>query len=846
MSVFGFLTEVAVGATASRFIPGMKGVLVGSVGGSLAHNMLDGTVGVSELLTDAGLAAVGGATMHGVNNRLISKGLGEWSGKSAKALAKAEEPSKQLASKVNDLKAATRAHIRARTDYSRMNWRQKATPEGIRLRKSLGPLEKARTDARAAAKQSSSAANQAADKLAKAKRTDKWAQGFNNQFGNGTSLLHNWGRAGLIGLGAAAVPALYGAAKPDPGGDGTGGEQGPGTEQKTSQTPLVWDGLDPATSAGVMWTAPFDMDPSVEAGGTGFLLRPRDLDIDLVKWYGADGDSFAFSVVDNHQMFGDPKLKKPLELTAVPTLPPASGLDGSHGGESYGDVLEIFQAKAERLTESQKVVAESVGDEVDKIQEQGLKDIASLIKGVNTVMQDIPDASPANFLTVLTQAFAELIQTMDDAAAANELAAQKIDEKTAESDKKASEDLANSVNRFANQAQDPGYTADSSRIGVNNPFDPGNIPGYNPTASSADLKDATEKFRKDAEDLQNRADIPQNQLGGSGSGLNPSTSTPAAYNPNMSGLGATDAMGGMGGMSGLMSSLLPMMMQQAAMRNMTDSDMSGRMRDLDPSRYDRAAAPTMPQAQPAATTPWSNNQAATGAAPAQAQPAHHQTGAPNGATSTQTGAGAPRRVPGEDGLVPYSFPDGRSQRVSPAVAQGLDKAFANKSGTDAQTAYDGTAAAWTDPKDIGLAVDPSQLMTGDVATWTIAASKEGTKAPAEAQAVVSSLGGDPGSAEGESGDSKKPERKSEEPKGDPGYRTAILVAFGEGESGTLEAVVSGELQQYAADMTDGTGPFGDFAGFKHPKGVEATGDKGQDVDGAAEPAATDVPALAPA
>src|SRR5690606_21549358 len=124
--------------------------------------------------------------------------------------------------------------------------------------------------------------------------------------------------------------------------------------------------------------------------------------------------------------------------------------------------------------------------------------------------------------------------------------------------------------------------------------------------------------------------------------------------------------------------------------------------------------------------------------------------------------------PGADGLVVYPFPDGRTQKVPLTVALGLDKAFANKTATDAQAAYAGTPAAWTDPKDIGAAVDPFQLATGDVATWRASAEDEG-KVPAGASTVVGTPAG--GSAEGEKkspeGEKKTGDQQSGGSTGDP-------------------------------------------------------------------------------
>lgn len=217
----------------------------------------------------------------------------------------------------------------------------------------------------------------------------------------------------------------------------------------------------------------------------------------------------------------------------------------------------------------------------------------------------------------------------------------------------------------------------------------------------------------------------------------------------------------------LMSSLLPMIMQQAMMRNLADRDLDNRRAELDPRRFNEEIAQSVPApvaapvAAPSAPLP-----------PATTVPAEHQQGQPSGATSSTRPAVAPNRTPGPDGSLVYTFPDGRTQKVSMMVAQALDAAFGNASGTDAQKAYEKTPAKWSDRKQIGDRVDPYQLMTGDVAMWD--------------------------------------------------KRTAILVVFGSDEGGTLDAVVDGEMRTFAPEMIDKAGEFGQFAGFVHPKGIEVT------------------------
>ncbi|MFI9414418.1 hypothetical protein [Nocardia gamkensis] len=254
------------------------------------------------------------------------------------------------------------------------------------------------------------------------------------------------------------------------------------------------------------------------------------------------------------------------------------------------------------------------------------------------------------------------------------------------------------------------------------------------------------------------------------SSLDPSGTMPGVTTPTMPNVPQTPVASPMGSGMDMMSSMLPMMMQQAMMRNMADQDLNSRRRELDPSRYDDeldAVAPP-PVAPPVTAQPAVAQPSTT--APATTQ----HTGTPTGTTSSTQPTVAPGRTPGADGSVEYTFPDGRTQKVSAMVAQALDAAFGNRSATDAQKAYEKTSAKWSDKKQIGTPVDPFQLMTGDVAVWE--------------------------------------------------KRTAILVVFpSEDGVGTLEAVVDGELKPCnPPEMTDKAGEFGSFTGFVHPKGIEMT------------------------
>ncbi|MBU3066809.1 hypothetical protein KO481_35485 [Nocardia sp. NEAU-G5] len=242
--------------------------------------------------------------------------------------------------------------------------------------------------------------------------------------------------------------------------------------------------------------------------------------------------------------------------------------------------------------------------------------------------------------------------------------------------------------------------------------------------------------------------------GGSGSGSYGGTGYPGNGSGG-AGAGAGASGGGMD-MSSLLGSILPMMMMSQAMNPNRDLNNQNNPQNMQP----QAPQQVVPQAPPSQAP----------AQPGTAQPA------PNGSSSSQPPLPPQGRTPGGDGSVLYTFDDGRTQKVSVVVAQALDAARANKDGTSAKDAYAKTAAKWSDDKKIGDAIDPSQLMTGDVATWD--------------------------------------------------NHNAIVVVFPPGQgggTGTLEVIVEGKLQPFSAQMSDKSGDFGEFAGFEHPHGIEMTG-----------------------
>ncbi len=248
------------------------------------------------------------------------------------------------------------------------------------------------------------------------------------------------------------------------------------------------------------------------------------------------------------------------------------------------------------------------------------------------------------------------------------------------------------------------------------------------------------------------------------------------------------------GMSDLLGGLSPLIAQQMMARNLADQGLVRRPHELDPRGNEQG---------------FDHSQLGiAGRAPATIPPAPATT-PPSTATPPSTSAppprpaeGTPPRAPDADGDVEYTFPDGRTQKVTALVAQVLDAAIANKNGTDAHNAYSKTKAQWSDTKSIGQPVDPHQLITGDVGVWS--------------------------------------------------QRTAVVVVWSPDDGGA-EAVIDGELVKFPAngldEMSDKDGAFGTFAGFRHPNGIEsAASDKTRANPlhpGTGEPSTTPQPADTP-
>ncbi|WP_327146932.1 hypothetical protein [Nocardia sp. NBC_01327] len=280
------------------------------------------------------------------------------------------------------------------------------------------------------------------------------------------------------------------------------------------------------------------------------------------------------------------------------------------------------------------------------------------------------------------------------------------------------------------------------------------------------------------------------------SSINPSSVQPASMTT------PSPAASPDSGLSSMMP-LLDSMMNPASQRLQADDpSRDGDPNDPNQDRYQQDPQPVTPVQAAPATTPAPATSPAPGttpAAPTTTPPGQPDPSAGNPATSNQPTAQPVMPAPDADGLVSFTFDDGKTQKVSPIVWQALTAAYGNKTTTDAQLAYSGTTAKWSDNKQIGDKKDPSELMTGDVATWQ--------------------------------------------------NRVAIVRAMGSDSDQTLHVIVNGAVQPYNADkqdeMSDTAGAFGDFAGWAHPRGIEATGSNTNATDTAA-PAPADPSTALPA
>lgn len=169
----------------------------------------------------------------------------------------------------------------------------------------------------------------------------------------------------------------------------------------------------------------------------------------------------------------------------------------------------------------------------------------------------------------------------------------------------------------------------------------------------------------------------------------------------------------------------------------------------------RGVVPSAPSAT-GTPTPWSSR---TGAAPGSDRYRAESRG-----KRIETGAtGRQRPTATDDAAVVYVLPDGRTQEVSPVVAEVLDTAFGRRASTNARPASTGWSDAVPAGGPIGVQRETDSVATGDLAVW----------------------------ARG----------------------SAVVVVFGTGHNRSCEVIIDGRLQPFAIRMGDGPAEFGPFTGF---------------------------------
>ncbi|MFX0574689.1 hypothetical protein [Nocardia nepalensis] len=478
------------------------------------------------------------------------------------------------------------------------------------------------------------------------------------------------------------------------------------------------------------------------------------------------------------QAYGKGATKPPPEVGAVPQVVTPGGAGASklfdnylkvrnHLSKTFDDLQKLDVQKNKKVADSDKLREEGQGVQGDVIRDFG-----------DQAGTPPPDdmTEDEHILKYSDELLLKAQKAMNKASEDQQGKGKEIDDlaeqvKTLTAELKKYKDLYEAAKKGNGEQPSPDPSdIDPNRYnnndpGQNNnytppPIDPGDGTGLGNKDNGLGGSDSNSGTSGANDRLQSTLDRLTNAGTGAGS-----SNTPSVPNVDTGSAGAN--MG-----SNLADQMLPLMMSQAMQRNAADEDLNNRREDIDPNRYEQYPGGVMPgvAAQTAAAQP-ANAAAAAPAAPANTAP-------PQQASSTQP-VGAPARATDADGTVVYTLPDGRTRKVPANVAQGLDAAFDNASGTDAQAAYAKTTSKWADKKDIGARVNPMELKTGDVGIW------EG--------------------------------------------RTALLVVFGPGEGETLEAIVNGALVPVTTEteMSDSAGSFGKFSGFARPKGTEMaeSGDK---------------------
>ncbi|WP_280489223.1 hypothetical protein [Nocardia carnea] len=366
----------------------------------------------------------------------------------------------------------------------------------------------------------------------------------------------SYGRSSLVALGSGIGTAI--AIDWTDGGGGPGGG---------GSVPLVWDGRSAAAAAGLAGKPPFTESQTnpgvvVTTGPGGFLLRPKELSPELITAFGGARGSFAATVVDVYQMSGDLEKKIELRLDPAPRMPQGITVGSGSGGDSYAQATAKVDSALDELYESE-VSNKDRAAKIEEISATVKEEVGYLIAGANTQVQQLTASAELeiNFMSVVSQGFDELIGILENAANAMERVASGIEDPGA-GDEDASRALDDRVGALERSLNDPGLTPDGKDIGLTDPAGLDRLGVGTPEVpgtASADLADAAKQMQDRANDALQ------------------ASSPPGMNNPSGSLGGITDPMAAAGGMgSSLMSSLLPMLMSQAAMRNGADSDLARR------------------------------------------------------------------------------------------------------------------------------------------------------------------------------------------------------------------------------------------------------------------------------
>lgn len=557
----------------------------------------------------------------------------------------------------------------------------------------------------------------------------------------------------------------------------------------------------------------------------GYLFRPNAMsDPSLKTWYDKLAQLFGVTWVGFGGESGTlptapPTITPPAQVGAVPGLAASSEL-----GKLYNAQALALKGAIDAFVKTEQDIGKLVKDNSDSSAQQATTGQANVLTALDAIDVSMLKAQKEPNPGLFMQLIAEGLQTVQGVAAdaagkAKETAGEvdattaKLNEALGKIDKltnqvltltdqnrslKSDLDLAKASGAAAQQA-----AANNSRY---LPNDTGRI--YNPDTGT--INDTNPNTSGSGSGLGDTSGT-SGGLGGTSGGLGDTSGTmpPASpYDPTGAGAGA---MG-----SDLMSSMLPLLLSGMLGQNQLGSGL------LDPDDTDRGrrryeddivppsvVAPPAPQA-PAAAGP-SDPHAGSNAQQA-------STGPQSGATAQPAGAVPPGRIAGADGTVTYTFPDGRTQKVSPVVATALDAAFGNASATDAEKALGKAGVKWESEKKPGGRVDPYQVMTGDVSKWehgsALAVAFPGDSAGSggtleviiNGQMVPFSSDMQGGSGQSQDQSTKSKDGKGQDGLGLDGQSQSSPSQSGKGDEGKVQP---------------GTGDFGEWVGFFHPVGIEA-------------------------